>query len=1052
MNRNRLIVVSLSLLAVISTLTFWTLEDGTLKGRYSKKGLPFIEYQSVDDFQKWIEARYIDQSTGLPINPEKLELIRKQFRMSPRSKSITFMEQGPDNIGGRTRAIQIDRSDRNKIWAGGVSGGLFVSTNRGNQWSRVESYINAGGSPMISSMTQTPDGTLFVSTGFNGAYTEPFTSGNGVWYSTDKGSSWAKIPATSSCLEVESSDVNNFVWLATSSGLKKWKIGDASITPVSAGSSAFGECTALKVSKDGQVIVAAFNSNKVFVSYDGGDSWTNKSGTGSGLIPGGASRLEFAISPSKENGNYSIYAVRTGENLDGMHVSHDNGNTWSQFVGASGTPSNLDIYRDQGKWNSVISVLPNNNEKVLIGGIDIWQWKQTVNSPPSGGFEGLTYWFLPPYSPKYAHADNHEMKWDDLNRLYIGNDGGIGITDDYGQTWFPANRGYNVTQFYGIAFDKDGALMGGTQDNGTIYNDGTLSTKQEFKEVSGGDGFECEISFYNSSVMFSSVYYNFIQRSGDKGETWKSFKPRLPGNYDPITGTQGSLYHPFHTEFVLAEYYDTNSKDSVKFIPTQNYTVGSKINVPSMSTGNLIKYTTPKNLYFDDTVLYDPVSTKLDVSVVNKLNEQTVYLGNFTYTSFPSSSGTNPPAIGDSLMVNFPTGADTVVVKSIGSYKHYYAKNQATGKKYSLGNDSIAFNIAWDTVIVQDPFQSWFLVYINGTSTTKSANGGELWGTRNALRLTIADTAKQQQWVCIAKGVGGSITSSVDIEFSKDLNHCYVSCGNGIYRIDGLSDIYSSDPQFMTKAGFSWNPSKLDFSTPPTSTTKTLIATGSYEGLAVNPSNKDDVVLFAGFGGTNRRSLNASSATPTFTALPSLPAAVATYDGIIDRDDSDIIVLGTSEGVYVTEDGGGKWENASTGFEGTPVYEVRQSWRTWDEGNRRPGEIYIGTFGRGIWSSATYLGVDDLVGNGDNAFKTKLKTYPNPTNDNTVLTFNLEEISNVNVYVYSISGSLVKTISRKNMDSGSQTITIDGEDLQRGTYIVKLNAGKQNDTVKFIKL
>ena len=170
MNRNRLIVVSLSLLAVISALTFWSLEDGTLKGRYSKKGLPFIEYQSVDDFQKWIEARYIDQTTGLSINPEKLELIRKQFRMSPRSKSITWTERGPDNIGGRTRAIQIDRSNRNKIWAGGVSGGLFVSTNRGNQWSRVDSYINAGGSPMISSMTQTPDGTIFVSTGFNGAY------------------------------------------------------------------------------------------------------------------------------------------------------------------------------------------------------------------------------------------------------------------------------------------------------------------------------------------------------------------------------------------------------------------------------------------------------------------------------------------------------------------------------------------------------------------------------------------------------------------------------------------------------------------------------------------------------------------------------------------------------------------------------------------------------------------------------------------------------------------------------------------------------------------
>jgi hypothetical protein len=38
------------------------------------------------------------------------------------------------------------------------------------------------------------------------------------------------------------------------------------------------------------------------------------------------------------------------------------------------------------------------------------------------------------------------------------------------------------------------------------------------------------------------------------------------------------------------------------------------------------------------------------------------------------------------------------------------------------------------------------------------------------------------------------------------------------------------------------------------------------------------------------------------------------------------------------------------------------------------------------------------------------------------------------------------------MDSGAQTLTIDGDDLQNGTYIVKFIAGKQNETVKFIKM
>jgi hypothetical protein len=214
-------------------------------------------------------------------------------------------------------------------------------------------------------------------------------------------------------------------------------------------------------------------------------------------------------------------------------------------------------------------------------------------------------------------------------------------------------------------------------------------------------------------------------------------------------------------------------------------------------------------------------------------------------------------------------------------------------------------------------------------------------------------------------------------------------------------------------------------------------------------------VLFAGFSGTNRRTSNATAATPTWTSLPAITTpSIASYDGIIDRNDPDILVVGTSNGVWLTENGGASWSNASAGFDGTPVYEVRQSWRTWNEGNTRPGEIYIGTFGRGIWSSASYLGLTD-GGNGSNSvetFKTKLKTYPNPTTDNTTLTFNLAETSNVLVNVYSISGILVKTVSQKNMSAGAQTLKIDGDDLQNGTYIVKFMAGKQNETVKFIKM
>ena len=263
--------------------------------------------------------------------------------------------------------------------------------------------------------------------------------------------------------------------------------------------------------------------------------------------------------------------------------------------------------------------------------------------------------------------------------------------------------------------------------------------------------------------------------------------------------------------------------------------------------------------------------------------------------------------------------------------------------------------------------------------------------------------------------------------------------------------MYSSDPNFTSKVAFVGTGAQA---TTPSYTTATKISATNYEGIAVNPSDKNDIVLFAGFSGTNRRSLNATAAAPTFTALGSIipGSQPGCYDGIIDRDDPNIIVVGTSEGAFVTENGGASWENASAGFEGTPVFEVRQSWRTFQEGNNRPGEIYIGTYGRGIWKTEAYLGIGEHGSNNNPSMEAKLLTYPNPSNANTTLSFELNKGGAVEVSVYSITGRLVKQIKKSNMPSGENEVFINSEDLPNGTYIIKLVSGKQNQSVKFMKL
>ena len=458
--------------AILFATTFLN-ENGAA---YEKQSLTFNQDPSGIDAQIWLDARYFDPETGEKISPEKLREIQKAIDMMPRTKALNleWIEHGPDNIGGRTRAVLIDRTNNNRLWAGSVSGGLFSSTTRASSWSKVESYP---GSKYISSMTQLGNGTIVVSTG---SLNEGW-NGDGVRYSTDFGNTWNLVPGTDSVeysrvTEVVCAPNSNKLWLATSQGLKYWDFGapfmyKAPTTPAS------GACFALKVSDDGQHIVAAIQAGtRTFVSNDGGLTFEPRYGNGAGEIGTSGSRIEYAISKTKNsNNNYTMYASRTSANLVGMDISLDNGVTWSNFVGTPGANSPLaDMYRGQGTYNTTNSVDPTDSKNFFIGGIDIWNWKQTSNNPPAGGFDRISFWAAQPTADIYVHADNHEMQWDASNRFYIGNDGGIGISDDKGESFFPSNRGYNVTQFYGIGFDRNGAVIGGAQDNGTLYNNHSL--------------------------------------------------------------------------------------------------------------------------------------------------------------------------------------------------------------------------------------------------------------------------------------------------------------------------------------------------------------------------------------------------------------------------------------------------------------------------------------------------------------------------------------------------------------------------------------------------
>ncbi|MBK6526467.1 MAG: T9SS type A sorting domain-containing protein [Crocinitomicaceae bacterium] len=984
---------------------------------------------------------------------------REQAMTMPQDRTtVSWLDQGPDNVGGRTRAILVDKNDVNHVYAGSGSGGLFESFNRANEWQQVTTFESNVG---ISSMCQTTDGVLYVATGHSqettGGSQNAYDSGHngdGIFKKNTDGT-FTQIPGTTSngtgasdfdfVNEIVCDILDNEVWIACSGGLKKYSASTGVLTDVTGNGITSGSCLALSISPDGQVIVASMAGGKTNVSVDYGATFEDRSGNGAGEIEPGAARVEYAISHEKNsNGKYNVYASCGGSmHLVGIWRSTDNGITWTEIApagnGAPGTfsPFSHSTTSGQAAYDNTISVQRGNPDRILMGGIDIYSWNY------NGNWTQLTQWFYPPQNPQYAHADQHEQVWDKLGRLYVGNDGGVGYSDDGGLTFVPANRGYNVTQFYAIGFSAHGDVIGGAQDNGTQANYHDNATWRSHDEVGGGDGFSATISFINRNILFSSVYHGSVSRSSDRGQTSNPFNPSDwtcdPGGLEAGCGQ-------FFTNFELWENpKDLNSDDSIDFIPTQAYDAGDEVLVPSKTSQKNIKYITPSALIFDDTLAFNPALTGFDTIIVTSNDEYNLSVLEHIL-HYNAAPGAPPIAPNDSI--RFPTLNDTIVkVLDTILIAHYYGTNPlAPGDIFDMGNEPEAYNVAWDTIRVQDYFQSWFAIGLGGSVSADGSSG--VWMTRNALRLS----SNANEWFKVAEGIGEVST----MEFSHDGNNLFIGTWSGqLYRLSDFGDVYSPK---KVDGGGSLADTLIDWDAGHYATTLTLINTfgGPVTGIAVD-GDVDHVAVTIGNFGTSPKvleSTNASGGSPTFTSifgdLPNMPY----YSIVIDRDNPNTILVGGEFGVYITENAGSgnDWVNCSGPIGNTPVYDMGQNWRTWDEGCYRPGEIYVGTHGRGIFSSDAFL---SLPGDQDNLapdkFIPNIKIYPNPVNEVGNLEFALEENADAYLQIFNLNGQLVQEVSKSNLMAGNNIITFNTSDLPRGTYVVRLTAGSMVETTKFVK-
>lgn len=113
---------------------------------------------------------------------------------SEQPPAFAFEDIGPGVFGGRIRAFAVHPDKQGVLLAGGVSGGIWKSTDDGKSWHSKDDFLP---NMMIGSMVVDSDHSnrVFVGTG-EGFFNADAGRGAGIYVSEDFGETWNVLPAT----------------------------------------------------------------------------------------------------------------------------------------------------------------------------------------------------------------------------------------------------------------------------------------------------------------------------------------------------------------------------------------------------------------------------------------------------------------------------------------------------------------------------------------------------------------------------------------------------------------------------------------------------------------------------------------------------------------------------------------------------------------------------------------------------------------------------------------------------------------------------------------
>lgn len=922
--------------------------------------------------------------------------------------------RGPYNVGGRTRALALDATNEDIILAGGVSGGMWRSTDAGATWTKTTASNQLHSVTCITQDTRTGQtDTWYYGTGeFRGNSARgggnSFYRGDGVFKSTDNGVTWTLLSSTTGDPTVRNGDfqyiynvivnpINGDVYAATFGGIQQSTDGGTTWTQVLDGGN--GDYTDIAITSNG-VLYATISDdgspNKgIFRSTDG-TNWVDITPT---TLPSVYDRIVLDIAPSNENVVY-FFATTPGVGVGAggndsfsffkyTYISEDgsgSGGNWENRT--SNLPTTFSRDLDQANYNQFVKVKPDDEDFVFIGTTILVSssdgFSSSSNSAWIGGY-GPTAFIYP-----NNHPDQHALVFfpSDAKKAINGHDGGLSLTNDITKgtdevVWNSLNNGYFTTQAYAIAIDpitsNDNRIMAGFQDNGKWTTTSVDENATWLEEVGGGDG------AYLAIVSGKDIRYTSTQNGAVARVEGANIENPLDGDHVHPSTASGQL---FINPFIL----DKNDQN-IMYYPAGEY-LWRHNDVESIETGWNFNGTNDAGWSrLSGTQVSGTTITALDVS---KSPANVLYYGTsngkvYKLSNAQVSNPSNVEVTGSS----FPTDAyvSCIYVDNSDANKVFVVFSNYGVKSiwYSVDGGTSWTDVSGNLEENSDGSGSGPSVRWIATSNPIGTSPTYYAGTSTGLYSTNTLNGTSTDWTQEGTTSIGNVVVSMIV--TRDVDGVVVigTHANGMYSLSGTTGSILS----LSPINGSTN---VAIDTEFTITFSENVTKGTGDISIKNKSNEEVISTIA----VNSNEVSTSGAIATIQPNTKLPYETEVY---IEFQD-------------------GTFENNSD-------------------------ENLPGILDNSVWTFITEEAI--VVTNLDKLeSKQRLKIFPNPAQSELYITLNDSSHEIGKVEVYNIQGELVIEKLLLPYNSKELSNQLDISNLSKGLYNVRVITGDFTETQKII--